>query len=191
MSTGGGSRKAGGRPGLPPVWPYVSWALLAVAYVLSIAIVAYSVSRRQSPSPPVAVVDLSRNHQLAASDLQTDATKDLIGSFLKRDVRSGEPVTPDLVATAPLAAPVDSTMAAIVTIAATERRSRDIAAGDRVGICLAGRLVARGGQVVSVDCDEKWCAVTVAITDVPAEIVSSKALVGAWLTKGAGNCAGP
>ncbi|MDR6815216.1 hypothetical protein J2X76_000370 [Neorhizobium sp. 2083] len=143
------------------------------------------VSGRSETPEPVARLALQRNHQIGHGDLQTPAFAALVGKYLKQDVAAGEKVTAAMLQDTSLPAPMSNTMAAIISIPLQASKTAGIKADSDVQICDRNNQVFGGlTKVISVDCDERLCQVTVKLPKMPGQTVDPDALAGASLVGG-------
>ncbi|CDZ29370.1 hypothetical protein [Neorhizobium galegae] len=151
---------------------------------LVVWIITLVAGRSETPEP-VARLALQRNHQIDNGDLQTPAFVGLVGKYLKQDVAAGDKVTAAMLEDTPLPAPLNNTMAAIISIPLQASKAAGIKAGSDVQICDRNNQGFGGlTKVISVDCDERLCQVTVTLPKMPGQTVDPDVLAGASLLGG-------
>jgi len=166
----------------------VSRWLLPLSYVLAVWMIISAVQHRSLPPLPTATRDLDRNHLVVAGDLETAVTASMLGKYVKKDLKKGTTVEADAVSDKPLAAPIPSTMAAIVAISVATQKSEKIDEGQSVRICVNRSPFAGPSKVLRVECDEQICSVAVALPRMPGQIVDPDALSNARLVGATSDC---
>jgi hypothetical protein len=148
--------------------------MLYVAYGSVCIYVVSLISTRApstAPAPPLATRKLDANHLITRDDLQTDATAELVGRYLRKDVPQSKPITPDIVSPSPLPPRLTNTVAAIVAIPYATLMQRRIAEGMSVLIVRSVQPTAISGKVIKVDCNEQSCSVVVSLPKMPGQII--------------------
>ncbi|MER9414064.1 hypothetical protein [Mesorhizobium sp. M0589] len=169
----------------------VSRLLLAFAYVASVAIIGAMVYHRTSPEEPKAVRALDRNHQLSPGDLETEAIIPLMGKYLVTGVGRGATVGSAQVTDAPRSSLGVTSLAVVVTVAADAMQKRRIAVGGRPWLCLNNQAVAATDEVLTLNCDDKFCSAVVRLARPPAAVTTAGSLADAWLDTDPKGCAIP
>ncbi|MDW5314526.1 hypothetical protein [Rhizobium sp. PL01] len=140
------------------------------------------VANRSEAPEPVTRVTLQRNHLIGYGDLQTPALTGLVGKYLKEDVAAGGKVTNNMVQGSALPPRMANTMAAIISIPVLASQSVGIKPGLDVYICDRKRQGVGGlTKVISVDCDETFCQVTIKLSKIPGQTVDPDILKDASL----------
>jgi hypothetical protein len=151
----------------------------SLAYVVAVVIIGVLVAQRSSPSPPVATQDLKRNQQLVRGDLETSASKALVGQYLRHEAKKGKPITPDMVASGPLPGRFKNTMAAIITMPRATRDARNINIGSQGQICRYGKAFGVATEVIDIDCDAQSCSIIVGLPKMPTQMIDPDLLIDA------------
>ncbi|MDM0026281.1 SAF domain-containing protein [Variovorax saccharolyticus] len=156
------------------------WLFLAIQ-LAAVAGFAWIYWVRSSPEPR-AGSDLAAGHAITAADLRLPLTDPLVGKHLRRDVKAGEAITPDLLtSSAPRKLP-DASLAAVVALAASEARKMGLGRGTRVDVVRGGSAAPIRGTVMETSCDDKKCLVYVGLDKAPpGQVIDTATFAAATL----------
>ena len=144
----------------------------AAAWLLGIGIVAICLLiRSPSEAPLVATRKLHVNDKLTAADLQSTETKALVGHFLRQEVEAGKAVTPAMVSVDFIPPDLHNTIAAIISMPATDVLTRGVAVGALVRIYRSAEVFGDPGRVVALSCDAHTCSVIVSLPPTPSKTI--------------------
>jgi hypothetical protein len=156
--------------------------ILPVIYLLSVAAICVTFFVRSHPAEPTAVRDMLRNEKIQPGDLETDEIRKLTGTYLKSDIRRGDPIAAADVGKTPVKPALENAVVAVISIPRLARDASKIDPGSDVQICLNGNRNLGGlTKVRSVDCDTQQCSIQIALPALPAEGSQPLDLKGAWL----------
>jgi hypothetical protein len=106
---------------------------------------------------------LGEDAQVAKADLKCLDEDAIVGNYTIREMQQGEVIGPDDVTAAQHTIP-HASLAVLAPMKIPSGRSR-IDAGDRVRLCVDGKLVKDDAEVQASVCDTYNCLLTVAVDD--------------------------